>query len=174
MLLAVKTLRPPSADVEARLGSALFHQFLKGLGREPDPSSPHKLHLDPGADTAEVAGLLLRSGLPLGLAAEVVHRLTAALTERPRWVVGAQELWWAGSVVKLLRQTADNQVRVLTAFEAAGWPHHIEDPLGHMAGGKAKIRRRETIKSLNIGLTPRTIRFFSDGTGTGVRWREVV
>ena len=173
MLLAAKMFRPSSADVEARIGSALFHQFLKGLGREPDPSRPHGLHLDPGLDAAEVAGLLLRSALPLGLAADVVHGLTAALTEGPRWVAVEQDLWWAGSVVKSLRQTADNQVRVLAAFEAAGWLHHIEDPLGHMAGGRAKVRRRETIKSLNIGLTPGTIRFFSDGTGTGVRWREV-
>jgi hypothetical protein len=61
---------------------------------------------------------------------------------------------------------------VLAAFEAAEWPSGIADPLPRRSRGNAKVRRRETIKSLNAGLPPGTIRFRSDGTGTGIRWEN--
>jgi hypothetical protein len=173
MLLAEKILRPAIAETEARLDSALLHRFLKGLGREPNRGSLHGIRLDPAVDAAEAAGMLLRSAMTNAFAAEVIRRLAASLTEKPRWVEGAQELWWLGRRVKSLRRAADNLGVVLTAFEARLWPRRIGDPLLWVAGRNAKVRRRETVRGLNEGLAPGTIRFHADGM-KGIRWEEVV
>jgi hypothetical protein len=73
-------------------------------------------------------------------------------------------------VIRRFRGDAANQRAVLDAFEARGWPARIDDPLPRGSRVRPKVRRRETVKALNAGLAPRSIRFFSDGRGLGIRW----
>jgi hypothetical protein len=77
--------------------------------------------------------------------------------------------------VKEFRQPAPNQTRLLDVFQEQGWATaHIDDPLpGHREETEedAKRRLQETIKNLNRGLLPGTIRFRGDGTGQGIRWQ---
>jgi hypothetical protein len=98
---------------------------------------------------------------------------TPRTAERPRWEAPARELSWKGRVIKQLRHIAGNQSALLEAFEAAGWPRRIENPLPHLAKRNAKKCRKETIKSLNLGLAAGTIRFRADGTGGGICWEPV-
>jgi hypothetical protein len=62
---------------------------------------------------------------------------------------------------------------VLAAFQVADWSERILDPLEWEPGLDPTERLRETVKSLNRGLTPGTIRFHADGTGAGIRWEPV-
>lgn len=103
----------------------------------------------------------------------VLNPVLASPSERPTWLPAVQELWWRGRVVKCFRHDAHNQTAILDAFQKAGWPDRIDDPLPRVGARKWKARRRETVRCLNRGLTPGTIRFRSDGVG-GVRWEVVV
>ena len=96
----------------------------------------------------------------------------ASHEELPIWRPGSQELWWKGRLVRRFLHDAENQTAVLAAFQAAGWPGRIDNPLPRAAGRGGKACRRETVRRLNRGLPPRTIRFRCDGVG-GVRWEEV-
>jgi hypothetical protein len=128
----------------------------------------------PGAEQAELVGRLARRVLrAAGSAAflRVEEALTAAAAAgAPRWEPAAHQLWWGGVVVKGFRHDAANQEAVLDAFQAAAWSPCIDDPLPRVLGLNTKVRRRETIRGLNHGLAAGTIRFASNGTGTGVRW----
>jgi hypothetical protein len=73
-------------------------------------------------------------------------------------------------VVKELLRDAPTQEAILAAFEAAGWPGRIADPLPEDRAVDAKQRLRDTVKNLQRGVAPRTIRFRADGRGRGVRW----
>ena len=95
----------------------------------------------------------------------------AVAPAKPRWNADQRELWWAGRLLKSYRHVAFNQWAVLAAFEAAGWPRRIEDPLRHEIKKHAKSRRRETIRSLNRELRRTPLRFRSDGMG-GIRWEQ--
>jgi hypothetical protein len=76
-------------------------------------------------------------------------------------------------VAKRLHREAPAQEAVLAAFEAAGWPEAVRDPLDPDPETDPKERLRETVKSLNERLRRSTIRFHTDGTGTGVVWKRV-
>lgn len=128
--------------------------------RGPRPSSVK-------TETAAAFAAWLQSAPP-GAPTEKIHRLVTA--PRPRWV--AATLWWAERPVKCVCREARNQVSVLEAFEAAGWPKCIDDPLPALTGRKGKKRRLQTIRSLNEGLEAGTIRFRADGTGRGICWEE--
>jgi hypothetical protein len=92
----------------------------------------------------------------------------------PHWDAETRRLWLGGFLVKEFRQPAANQTRLLEVFEEQGWATgHIDDPLPRQpeeTEEDAKRRLHETIKNLNRGLLPATIRFRGDGTGEGVRW----
>jgi hypothetical protein len=91
----------------------------------------------------------------------------------PCWDAEARWLRLGGRLLKVFRQPARNQTALLDVFQEEGWPAHIDDPLTLAGGedeGDAKRRLHETIKNLNRGLPPGTIRFRGDGTGQGVTW----
>jgi len=48
---------------------------------------------------------------------------------RPRWDEENQELWYGQVVCRRFRRAAENQTAILRAFEAAGWPKRVLDPL---------------------------------------------
>jgi hypothetical protein len=72
-------------------------------------------------------------------------------------------------VLKHFRRSAPNQERLLSAFEAAGWPREIDDPLPRVDGVVPGERLHDTIKWLNHCLEPQLILFC--GTRTRASWR---
>jgi hypothetical protein len=92
----------------------------------------------------------------------------------PYWDAQSRRLWLGAILLKEFRQPAPNQTRLLDVFQEKGWTiPHIEDPLSPAPGDTEQdIKRRlhDTIRNLNRGLPPGTIRFRGDGTGQGVRW----
>ena len=92
----------------------------------------------------------------------------------PLWDEGSRRLWLGGTLLKEFRQPAPNQTKLLVVFQEQGWAAaHIDDPLplaDDERDADAKRRLHETIKDLNRGLPPGTIRFRGDGTGQGVLW----
>jgi hypothetical protein len=92
----------------------------------------------------------------------------------PSWDAQSRRLWLGGVLLKEFRQPSPNQTRLLDVFQEQGWKAvHVDDPLSAAPGEReedAKRRLHDTIKNLNRGLPPGTIRFRGDGTGQGVRW----
>jgi hypothetical protein len=91
----------------------------------------------------------------------------------PRWDGAGRRLWLGDRVLKWFRQPAGNQTALLSAFQEQGWAAHIADPLRRATNeGEEEAQRRlhDTVKNLNRGLPPGTIRFRGDGTGQGVGW----
>ena len=76
-------------------------------------------------------------------------------------------------IVKQFKVPANNQHRVLTAFEEEGWPERVDDPLPPRDGVDPKRRLHDTINSLNRHQRNALIRFFGNGTGDGVLWQSV-
>jgi hypothetical protein len=89
--------------------------------------------------------------------------------DRPFW--DGTTLWWRGHVVKALGAAA-NQRCVLDAFQAAGWKKSVRVVLPPSDCAKVKVRRRETVRSLNQGQGPAHIKFHADGDG-GFSWEVV-
>jgi hypothetical protein len=92
----------------------------------------------------------------------------------PHWDADARRLWLGGVLLKEFRQPAQNQTALLDAIEAHGWEvGHVSNPLPPERGeseSEAQERLHETIKNLNRGMPPQTIRFRGDGSGRGVWW----
>jgi hypothetical protein len=92
----------------------------------------------------------------------------------PHWDADARQLWLGGVLLKEFRQPAQNQTALLDAIEARGWViGHVSNPLPRErdeSETEAQERLHETIKNLNRGMPPRTIRFRGDGSGRGVWW----
>ena len=124
---------------------------------------------------------MLRETGPAILTAEGILYLQAVIAGGPdvpdllpRWDGGRRQLWLGGRLLKEFRQPAPNQTALLDAFERRGWAaRHVVDPLPPTPGERedeAQLRLQETVKNLNRGLPPGTIRFRGDGTGRGVWW----
>jgi hypothetical protein len=92
---------------------------------------------------------------------------------RPCWIASRRQLWLGSELVKQFARLAPHQSAILEAFQAAGWPTRIDNPLRQAPTAwlaVAKRRLRQTIDNLNRGMTPATIRFRGDGSGLGIRW----
>lgn len=87
---------------------------------------------------------------------------------KPVWDRERRELRIGQKVVKRFRWPAENQERVLDAFEDNGWPSHIADPLEKHPKICQKRRLHDTIKCLNRKQLHEVIKFRGDGTGLGV------
>lgn len=92
---------------------------------------------------------------------------------RPHWDGGRRELRFGRIVVKRFRNTAPNQERILSAFEASGWPDDINNPLPTPCNGSPAPRLLHTIRRLNQTLQHPLIRFEGDVKGGRVGWRYV-
>lgn len=92
----------------------------------------------------------------------------------PSWEAETRRLWLGDRLLKAFRQPAPYQGRLLSAFQDHAWSMtHVDDPLPLAAGETredAKRRLHETVRNLNRGMPPGTIRFRGDGTGQGVTW----
>jgi hypothetical protein len=88
----------------------------------------------------------------------------------PDWNGDAAVLRWQARVIKRYRNAALTQWAVLSAFQAAGWPEYIGNPLTNGTGGNGKRRLQDTVKNLNRGLAKTPVRFRMAGGAMGVRW----
>lgn len=86
---------------------------------------------------------------------------------RPKWDEERGELFFSNIRVKAYRQSAENQRLLLSAFEKAGWPKRIPDPLPPTTRVLAGQRLGDTIRRLNKNTY---LLFERDGKG-GVLWR---
>ncbi|MDH3717264.1 MAG: hypothetical protein OES79_03995 [Planctomycetota bacterium] len=104
----------------------------------------------------------------LGVAAQppTIHRI-------PHWDRDRQELRVGEVVVKRFKAPAANQETILAVFDEEGWPPRIDDPLSPCPDLEPKRRLHDTINSLNRNQKTRLLRFFGDGSGTGIRWEFV-
>jgi hypothetical protein len=97
-------------------------------------------------------------------------RATAAV---PYWDDEARELRYRNRVVRVVKRPrqAHNIVKILRAFEAAGWPPRIDDPHGRKPNDET---RRRDVSNLNRGLDTTLLKFACDGNGTGFLWQKIV
>ena len=93
---------------------------------------------------------------------------SATPTAMPVWDRERRELRLGGTVVKRFKWPAENQERVLDAFQELGWPGHIDDPLEQHPRICPKRRLHDTLKCLNRKQISGAIKFRGDGTGRGV------
>ncbi len=86
----------------------------------------------------------------------------------PIWDRDKRELRVGDKVVKQFKWPAENQERVLDAFQDEGWPPRIDDPLLPHPKICPKRRLHDTLKCLNRKQANELIKFRGDGTGLGV------
>ena len=102
------------------------------------------------------------------------RRSTRARRQVPCWEEDTGRLFWDGKLVKWFRQPAVNQRALLTAFQQAGWPSTLPNPLRGTRGTERKARLHDTIKSLNRNqIGGPVLCFHGDGTGRRLWWEAV-
>src|SRR4051794_35250398 len=87
----------------------------------------------------------------------------------PRWDASSRTLWLGELLLKEVRDNAESQVAVLSAFERVGWPPRVEAPVPKMDGANLKRRLQETVKNLKRSRKGKPLQFRMDGTGHGIR-----
>ena len=88
---------------------------------------------------------------------------------KPHWNAGTRELTLGGKLVKRFRQQAENQIAILDAFQKAGWPASIPDPLPADPDVEGD-HLHDTIQGLNRNQKEAHIIFGGDGTRGRVLW----
>lgn len=90
---------------------------------------------------------------------------------KPAWDARRRELRVGHTLVKKFRVPADNQERILSAFEEEAWPAYIDDPLPMKSETAPKQRLRNTIDRLNGNQLAPLLRFHGNGNGQGIGWQ---
>ena len=62
---------------------------------------------------------------------------------------------------------------VLSSFQELNWPPRMDDPLPPAKNIVSAERLRDTVRRLNRCQDTHTVRFSSDGMGTGIRWKWI-
>jgi hypothetical protein len=160
--------------------------------RAAHPAPPDAAGLQAAARAAAYADLLAdhdataADGAPLLTGPGVSHVRRLVLAARagsagprgpglplPHWDGVRRQFWLGPRLLRQFRRPAPAQAAVLAAFQAGGWAAgHAPDPIPREPGDtedEARHRLHETVKNLNRGLPPGTIRFRTDG-GTGLWW----
>jgi hypothetical protein len=111
--------------------------------------------------------------------ASVTSRTPATATKvprapRPNWNARARLLRVGQIEVKRFTVPADNQERILSAFEEERWPPVIDDPLPPRAELDAKRRLHDAINRLNRNQKTKVLCFKGNGNGRAVRWEYVL
>ena len=87
---------------------------------------------------------------------------------KPVWDRERRELRLGEIVVKRFKWRAENQERILNAFEDLEWPPRIDDPLDAHPSICPKQRLHDTLKCLNRNQANELLKFRGDGTARGV------
>jgi hypothetical protein len=88
--------------------------------------------------------------------------------DAPHWDPQRRELRYRGTLCKQYRQSAVNQTRILDAFQEAGWPNRIDDPIPPQRGSDHRQRVADAVRGLNHQND--CVRFELDGTREGILW----
>jgi hypothetical protein len=95
-------------------------------------------------------------------------------SSKPMWDPVRGELSFAGELVKRYRDRWSLQRIVLDAFEEAGWPEQLADPLPRLPSTLyVKKRLHDTIKNLNRAHRAVILRFYRTDCGRSVGWRQL-
>jgi hypothetical protein len=121
---------------------------------------------------ATATGLSLAATCSTAAADKRPNRAASALSG-PHWDPTRRELRLDGVLVKRFRQPAANQERILSAFQEAGWPPSIEDPLPPDPDQTPERRLNHAIRKLNGCQRNHLIRFEGNGTGGRVVWMRI-
>jgi len=78
-----------------------------------------------------------------------------------------------GAVLKMFRRHAPAQERILDAFQQAGWPEWLADPLERRGEEHSVKHLRDEVRLLNRTQKPWRVRFDTDPQWLGVRWTVV-
>ncbi len=97
----------------------------------------------------------------------------SSMSSTPSWNAAARVLEYQGQTIKQFRLPAQNQERILAAFEEEGWPERIDDPLPPRPDLDPQRRLHDAINRLNRHQRLRVIRFYGNGTGRAILWRFV-
>jgi hypothetical protein len=89
----------------------------------------------------------------------------------PRWDARCRELWYGELLLKRFVKAAPIQELLLAAFERAGWPLCMADPLPEHPGVSPEERLHNALRRLNASLVIRVIQFIRDGSARGVGWK---
>jgi len=125
----------------------------------------------------ELAPLLVALGLVewqgdgpvLTETSQSLRLLLRSLANVPVYDAGSGALCWRGRVVKTVPARAARQRAALEAFELAGWQRLLDGP--PLLALRLDCRQlRRTVRGLNKGVAPGTIRFHIDGRGRGILW----
>ena len=92
---------------------------------------------------------------------------------QPGWDDDLGILFLGGEIVKRFDKPAENQRRILRAFQAANWLPWIANPLKPDSEMDDRQRLADAVYMLNRHQTNRLIRFRRDGKGTGIIWERV-
>jgi hypothetical protein len=111
---------------------------------------------------------LIAAGRYKSLRRSIGEPISREADPRPEWDSKAGKVALRGKVIRTVAVRAKNVRAILKAFEDARWPPHVEF---RFRGIKAKRRLHETVRTLNEGL--RGIKFFCDGSTTGVQWQKL-
>jgi hypothetical protein len=96
-----------------------------------------------------------------------------AYLETPTWNESSCELFYRGELIKRFVGPAENQVRVLTAFQLNNWAEIIASPWYLSREINSRKRLLNAVQRLNgIQLNPR-LRFHVCGGGKHVRWNPI-
>ena len=93
--------------------------------------------------------------------------------KRPAWDRDRGILSLAGVVVKRFDKPAENQRRILHAFQAANWVAWIANPLKPDYEKDDRQRLADAVYKLNRNQRKHLIRFRRDGQGLGITWELV-
>jgi hypothetical protein len=146
---------PIEAEVLARLDVIGFWSRFKNVSR--------------GRAIADLA--FATDLLSPGQHARLLRDLKESAPDRvvPEWNRESCKLNYGAKLARKIRglTIAKRIVTILDAFERAGWPERIANPLAD----KDAQRLREAIARLNRGLS--LINFSADGASCGIRWEPV-
>ena len=119
-------------------------------------------------EVAESANLITRTTAVWLLQEFGIHGPKSVSTIRPNWEKAKGELRWGKQVIRKLRvmQYPTNIQKIVDAFQEAGWPPSIRNPLRRQPEDL-----RQTLYSLNQGL--KVIRFGSQQGGNSVTWKPL-
>ena len=94
-------------------------------------------------------------------------------TGNPRWDSRRSALFVGDTLIKKVPVLARNQLALLAAFQARGWPRRIDNPLASNGHARRAQALADAVHGLNRNLRAKVIRFHADEKGRSV-WYELL
>lgn len=92
----------------------------------------------------------------------------AKAPSKPEWNRGARKLWWGSKILPQFGREAPDEMAILDAFQAAGWPTLIDIRVFVPLARCTKTWIADTVSNLNRRVAG--IRFHADGANHAVSW----